>query len=120
MAIYYRCRHAALGHKCPNVTLIDSESPVRALVNAVSETPLSERQVRGRNKPICEAYRGGAYSLTQIAGYFGIRQSTASRIARQWRTHDAIDSILYQVKQRIVAPWILPGCAHTSIYAFIS
>ena len=37
-----------------------------------------------RDQAIAEAYRTGAYTLTEIAKYFGIHQSTASRIARRW------------------------------------
>jgi len=36
-----------------------------------------------RDQAIIEAYRTGAYTLTEIASHFGIHQSTASRIARR-------------------------------------
>ena len=36
-----------------------------------------------RNEAITEAYRTGAYTLTEIARHFGVHQSTASRIARR-------------------------------------
>lgn len=42
-----------------------------------------ERHAGGRDRAIAEAYATGAYTLTEIACYFGIHLSTASRIARR-------------------------------------
>lgn len=41
------------------------------------------RDAADRDQAITEAYRTGAYTLTEIAHHFGIHQSTASRIARR-------------------------------------
>jgi len=41
------------------------------------------RAAADRGQAIIEAYRTGAYTLTEIASHFGIHQSTASRIARR-------------------------------------
>ena len=41
------------------------------------------RAATDRDQAITEAYRTGAYTLTEIASHFGIHQSTASRIARR-------------------------------------
>ncbi len=41
------------------------------------------REAADRDQAIVEAYRTGAYTLTEIARHFGIHQSTASRIARR-------------------------------------
>jgi REP element-mobilizing transposase RayT len=41
-----------------------------------------EKQAGERNRAIADAYSTGAYTLTEIARYFGIHLSTASRIAR--------------------------------------
>jgi len=35
-----------------------------------------------RNEAICRAYASAAYSVTEIARYFGVHVSTASRTAR--------------------------------------
>ncbi|TQE97102.1 MAG: helix-turn-helix domain-containing protein [Spiribacter salinus] len=41
-----------------------------------------EKHTGERNRAIADAYSTGAYTLTEIARYFGIHLSTASRIAR--------------------------------------
>jgi len=45
--------------------------------------PQIARAATDRDQAIVEAYRTGAYTLTEIAQHFGIHQSTASRIARR-------------------------------------
>jgi len=45
------------------------------------------RAASSQDQPITDAYRTGAYTLTEIARHFGIHQSTASRIARRRKDH---------------------------------
>jgi len=42
-----------------------------------------EKRAGGRNRAIADAYATGSYTLTEIACYFGVHLSTASRIARR-------------------------------------
>lgn len=42
-----------------------------------------DREAADRDEAITEACGTGAYTLSEIAGHFGIHQSTASRIARR-------------------------------------
>jgi len=70
-------------------TLLDKHDPT----SVSSEVPKRLRPARSleqiacqsadRDQAIAEAYRSGAYTLTEIARHFGIHLSTASRIARR-------------------------------------
>jgi len=49
---------------------------------ALSLEAIAQRH-QTRDPAVQEAYSTGAYSITEIAEFFGIHRSTASRIARQ-------------------------------------
>jgi len=62
-------------------TSVSSEVPKR--LRPAHSLEQIARQSADRDQAIAEAYRSGAYTLTEIARHFGIHLSTASRIARR-------------------------------------
>jgi REP element-mobilizing transposase RayT len=62
-------------------TSVSSEVPKR--LRPARSLEQIARHSAGRDQAIAEAYRTGAYTLTEIAWHFGIHLSTASRIARR-------------------------------------
>lgn len=83
----------------PRQGFLGSEAFIKNVLNKLDDSPISAevpkrqrpaqsleqltRSAQDRDSAIREAYRTGAYTLTEIAGHFGIHLSTASRIARR-------------------------------------
>jgi REP element-mobilizing transposase RayT len=83
----------------PRANFLGSESFVEAILDRFDRVSISTeiprklrpakslqqiaREAADRDEAITNAYRTGAYTLTEIARHFGIHQSTASRIARR-------------------------------------
>ena len=83
----------------PRAGFLGSESFIETVLDKFDNRPVSgeipkklrparrlaqiARAAADRDDAITEAYRTGAYTLTEIASHFGIHQSTASRIARR-------------------------------------
>lgn len=91
-------RHDRVGD-VPSQGVIGNESFVESTLDRFdqggfpSETPKQSRPARSlariaedapeRDQAVVPAWKTGAYTLTEIAGYFGLYPSTASRIARK-------------------------------------